>query len=178
MSKALKTHESQCSPQELLDKLTSWKISYSLYEHEALFTVEDTKRANLDIPGTHCRNLYLRDNKKKNYLVVLRDETPLDMKKLSDVIGSGRLSFGSADRLWEFLGVRPGSVCPFATINDIDKQVQVILEQAMMESELIDFHPLDNTMTVAITPEGLRSFFRQIGRDDVREVDLSSAQPT
>ena len=178
MSKALKTNESPCSPQDLLDKLSNWKIAYTLYKHEALFTVEDTKRANLDIPGTHCRNLYPRDNKKKNYLVVLRDETPLDMKKLSNVIGSGRLSFGSADRLWEFLGVRPGSVCPFASINDTDHQVQIILEQAMMECDLIDFHPLDNTMTVAITPEGLRTFFRNIGRDDVREVDLTDAHPT
>ncbi len=178
MSKPQKSLESPCKPQELLDSLQNWGIQYTLYEHEAMFTVEDTKKANLDIPGTHCRNLYLRDKKKNNYLIVLRDETPIDMKKLSDVIDSGRLSFGSAEKLWQYLGVRPGSVCPFTAINDKNHEVHIILEKAMMECDIIDCHPLDNTMTITLTPDDLRVFFKEIGRDDVREVDLAPAEPT
>lgn len=166
-----------CKPQRLLGLFRQWGISFDLYEHEPLFTVEDTHKANLNIPGHHCRNLYLRDKKKNNYLVVLRDNTEVDMKNLADVIGSGRLSFGSASRLWDFLGVRPGSVCPFAAINDKNHEVKIILEKGMMECDVVDYHPLINTMTVALKPDGLRKFFTKIGRNDIRVIDLTPARP-
>mgnify|MGYP001056328562 CR=1 FL=1 len=93
-------------------------IEFSYCEHPAVFTVAESEAVDKQIPGTHCRNLFLRDQKKNNFLLVLQNATEVDIKKLPDVIGSARLSFGSADRLWEYLGVRPGSVCPYAIIND------------------------------------------------------------
>ena len=169
--------ENPVTPDKLMEKLDLWGLKYKLHRHKPLFSVADTHAANLDIPGAHCRNLFLRDNKKNNFLVVLQDKTALDLKKLPELIDSKRLSFGSPDRLWEFLKVKPGSVTPFAAINDSGHNVRIFLEKDMMEKELINFHPLDNAMTLTITPETLRRFFEKINRDDATEVDLDAARP-
>jgi Ala-tRNA(Pro) deacylase len=150
-------------PQELLEILQKLDIEYKFYEHEAVFTVEESSKIKEDMPGTHCRNLYLRDKKKKNFLVVAANETEVDMKTLSDKIECGRLSFGSADRLWQFLGIRPGSVCPFTVINDPEHKVQVVLDGYMMKQERVHYHPLDNTMTIGISPDDLLKFFEHTG---------------
>ncbi len=150
-------------PKELLDLLQQLDIEYKFYEHEAVFTVEESSKIKEDMPGTHCRNLYLRDKKKKNFLVVAANETEVDMKTLSDKIECGRLSFGSADRLWQFLGIRPGSVCPFTVINDPEHKVQVVLDGYMMKQERVHYHPLDNTMTIGLAPADLLKFFEHTG---------------
>lgn len=85
------------------------------------------------------------------------------MKALQDKLGCARLSFGSPDRLWEFLGIRPGSVCPFTVINDPDHHVQVALDAAMMAAPRVNYHPLDNTMTIGISPADLLKFFTHTG---------------
>lgn len=164
------------SPESLMAKLESLSISYKLHHHQAVYTVEESEKLDRDIPGTHCRNLFLRDKKKKNYLVVLQNATEVDMKKLPPVIGSDRLSFGSADRLWEFLGVRPGSVCPFAVVNDNEKQVKVLLDRSMMETDIVNYHPLLNTMTVSLKPADLIKFIEDCGHE-AHIVDLSPARP-
>ena len=150
-------------PEELLELLQQLDIEYKYYEHEAVFTVEESSKIKEEMPGTHCRNLYLRDKKKKNFLVVAANETEVDLKTLQDKIECGRLSFGSADRLWQFLGIRPGSVCPFTVINDTDHEVQVVLDAYMMKQECVHYHPLDNTMTIGLSPDDLLKFFDHTG---------------
>lgn len=153
------------SPEDLFKTLEILDISYKLHHHEAVFTVEESEKVDADIPGTHCRNLYLRDKKKKNFLVVAANETEVDLKKLSEKIQCGRFSFGSADRLFQYLGIRPGSVCPFTVINDTDHQVQVVLDAYMMNQDIVNYHPLDNTMTVSITPADLLKFLQHTGHE-------------
>jgi len=164
------------SPDSLMAKLDDLGINYELHHHEAVYTVEESNKVDANISGTHCRNLFLRDKKKKNFLVVLQNATDVDMKKLPAVIGSDRLSFGSADRLWEFLGVRPGSVCPFAIMNDKDHKVKILLDKSMMETEIVNYHPLLNTMTVSLKPADLLKFIETTGHE-AHIVDLSSAKP-
>ena len=164
------------TPDDLMARLEALDIAYTLYHHEAVYTVEESQRLNKDIPGVHCRNLFLRDKKKRNFLLVLKSATDIDLKKLPLLLGSGRLSFGSADRLWQYLGVRPGSVCPFAIVNDTDRQVKILLDQSMMEADLVSYHPLLNTMTVLLTPDGLMKFIEDCGHE-VHIVDLSAAKP-
>jgi Ala-tRNA(Pro) deacylase len=168
--------EMPTSPESLLEQLKALNIEFTLYHHEAVYTVEESNKVDVDIKGTHCRNLFLRDKKKKNYLVVLQNATEVDMKKLHPVIDSGRLSFGSADRLWEYLGVRPGSVCPFSIVNDIEKQVKILLDKSMMETKIVNYHPLLNTMTVGLKPDDLIKFIESTGHE-VHIVDLSDAKP-
>ena len=154
-------------PQDLLDLLQSIDIEYELHEHEAVFTVEESSKINAEIPGTHCRNLYLRDKKKKNFLVVAANETDVDLKTLQDKLESGRFSFGSADRLWQYLGIRPGSVCPFTVINDKDHAVQIVLDGFMMKQERVNYHPLDNRMTIGISPDDLLKFLKHTGHEPI-----------
>lgn len=151
------------NPKALFGVLDNLGISYKKYDHEPIFTVEEGLHLKGEIPGVHCRNLYLRDKKKRNFLVVAANETEIDIKALPEKLDCGRLSFGSAERLWQHLGIRPGSVCPFTAINDPDHEVQVVLDQYMMDCELVNYHPLDNAMTIGLSPADLLKFFDHTG---------------
>ena len=164
------------SPDQLLQYLDSLDIRYRLYEHEAVFTVAESLGIERAMDGVHCRNLFLCDKKKKMFLVVAANETAIDLKKLPAVIGSDRLSFGSAERLWTYLGVRPGSVCPYAVINDRDRAVTVILDAAMMRGAIVNYHPLVNTKTIGVKPDDLVKFIRSCGHEP-QITDLSPAAP-
>lgn len=179
MTEAAKTQEEAplpTSPQTLMDRLTSLGIEFSLHHHRAVFTVAEADAVDRDIEGTHCRNLFLRDDKKKNFLVVLQNATVVDLKKLPAILNSKKLSFGSADRLWQYLGVRPGSVCPYAIVNDTDHQVEIFLDQSMMETKRVNYHPLLNTMTIGCAPADLVKFIESTGHTP-HIVDLAPAAP-
>ncbi len=156
-------HSLPTTPQDLFEILQSLGIKYDLHHHAPTFTVEESDKLKGEIAGVHCRNLFLRDKKKQNFLVVAANETEVDMKSLQEKLDCGRLSFGSSERLWEFLGIRPGSVCPFTLINDKDHHVQLVLDAAMMRGEFVNYHPLDNAMTVTLTPQDLLKFFAHTG---------------
>lgn len=161
------THDTDIEPPTSSDALLSYLddlgIAYDLHHHRPVFTVEESGDLDAKIPGCHCRNLFLRDKKKKMFLVVLANETKVDLKSLQDILECGRLSFGSESRLWENLGVRPGSVCPFAMINDIDKNVTVILDRYMMEQDIVCYHPMENDKTIALAPADLLKFLDSCG---------------
>ena len=164
------------SPEELLKILENLRIGFEIHHHEPIFTVAEGEHLKAAIPGTHCRNLFVRDKKEQMFLIVAANETLIDMKKLSDVLQCGRLSFGSPDRLWKHLGIRPGSVCPFCIVNDKDKQVRIMLDQQMMQAARINVHPLDNAMTVGLSPADLIRFIEHVGHKP-EIVDLSAAAP-
>jgi len=164
------------TPAELFARLNERGIPTTTTEHAAAFTVEELAAQIGHMPGVHVKNLFLCDAKKKMWLVVAPFERRIDLKKLAPVIGAARLSFGSADRLLRVLGVTPGSVTPFAVINDPGREVQVILDKAMMSAEVINAHPLINTMTTAIAPADLTRFLEDRGHQ-ARLVDLAAAAP-
>ena len=115
-------------PERLMAKLTSLDISFTIHTHPPLRTVEDAKAFRGDLQGAHIKNLYLRDRKKRNFLLVVEEDKAIDLKALPGLVGSDRLSFGSAERLFEMLGVRPGAVSPFTLINDPDHKVQLLID--------------------------------------------------
>jgi Ala-tRNA(Pro) deacylase len=162
------------TPAQLFTLLDDLGIGYTRYDHDPIFTVEEGLHLKKDIPGTHCRNLYLRDKKKRNFLLTVTNDTQVDLKTLPDKLGCGRLSFGSRDRLWENLGIRPGAVTPFCAVNDTDHAVKIILDSVMMEANLVCVHPLDNAMTVSLTPDDLLKFFTHTGHEPL-VVDFSSS---
>lgn len=178
MNKAMTQNETPLptTPEHLFERLTRLGIEYGLHHHKAVYTVAESSALDRDIPGTPCRNLFLRDKKKRNYLLTLRNETAVDLQKLAPAIGSQRLSFGSAERLWQYLGVRPGSVCPFAIVNDPDRNVRLLLDKSMMEADLVAYHPLLNTMTLTLKPYDLLRFAEDCGHEP-EIVDLSPAAP-
>lgn len=153
------------APDDLFKLLQGLGIPYSLHHHPPIFTVAEGEHLKSAIPGVHCRNLFLRDKKENHFLVVAANDTSVDLKMLEETLGCARLSFGSAERLWKVLGIRPGSVCPFTLINDTDRIVHVVLDKAMMEAEIVNYHPLDNAMTIGLSPDDLLRFIAHTGHD-------------
>lgn len=163
-------------PKKLLQLMDDLSLKYKVFDHEPIFTVEEGLHLKENIPGTHCRNLFLRDKKKKMFLVVAANETEIDLKKLPELIDSGRLSFGSGDRLWENLGIRQGSVNPFCIVNDTDNNVRIILDAHMMAQPLVNYHPMDNAQTIGLSPDDLITFIKSTGHAP-EIIDLSAAAP-
>lgn len=148
---------------ELLQRLDDLGIAYTTHHHPAIPTVKDGAKHWASIPGVHCKNLFLRDAKKRYWLVTAPIDREIQLKNLPIKIGSSRLSFAQPPRLMEKLGVEPGSVTPFALINDRNLSVSVILDDWMMRQPLINFHPLVNTATVGIEPKDLLRFIHACG---------------
>ena len=153
------------TPDDLLAIFDELNIEYELYHHPRVFTVAESQAVDQDIPGEHCRNLFLRDKKKRMFLVVLSNNTEVNLNELQEKLDCARLSFGSPDRLMEYLGIYPGAVCPFAAINDKGHAVSIVLDAHMMAQPRINFHPLDNAMTVGISPDDLLKFYTHTGHE-------------
>ena len=166
----------QLAPEDLFARLTAVGIATTTVHHPAAHTVEELAKEIAHLPGIFVKNLFFADAKKKMWLVVAPSDRRIDLKKLAGVIGAARLSFGSSDRLMRVLGVTSGSVTPFAVINDPTAQVQIVLDAAMMDAEVINAHPLINTMSTSIKPADLRRFIEACGHRP-RIVDLSAATP-
>jgi Ala-tRNA(Pro) deacylase len=162
---------SPATPEELFARLAALGIATTTVSHPAAFTVEDGERHVGHLPGVHIKNLFLCDARKAMWLVVVPWNRRLDLKRLAERIGAARISFGSPDRLLRVLGVTPGSVTPFAAINDLDRQVQIVLDAEMMGAEHINVHPLVNTMTTTIAARDLLAFLAACGHAP-RIVDL------
>jgi Ala-tRNA(Pro) deacylase len=150
------------NPDMLYARFRALDLAFTVHEHPPVFTVEEAQVHRGVMPGAHCKNLFLKDKKGVLWLVVCLEDRRIDMKALSGLLGSARLSFGRPELLAERLGVEPGSVTPFAVINDVAEEageaVRVLLDAEMMQAELVNYHPLINTATVAMTPGDLLRF--------------------
>lgn len=133
------------------------------HEHPAVFRVGEGEEIKAGIEGAHTKNLFLKDAKGQLWLISAEDRSVIDLKRLPPVIGSARLSFGNAALMAETLGVTPGSVTAFAMINDVAGRVRFVLDRALAEAPVVNFHPLANTATTSVDQAGLRRFFRAIG---------------
>ena len=143
----------------LLALLDARGYVFEVQEHEAVATVDEARRKGHDLPGAHTKNLFVKDKKGGTFLVSVPAEARVDLKRLHEAIGArGRLSFASAERLLELLGVRPGSVTLFGAINDEGGAVRVVLDEAIADAETICAHPLENTATVAIAQRDMLDF--------------------
>lgn len=150
---------------DLFARLEALGIETETREHAPVFTVEEARALRGEIPGGHCKNLFLKDDKGNIWLIVCLEETQVDLKAAPARIGSRRLSFGNPVLLKEVLGVEPGSVTPFGLINDTERRVNVVLEAAMMAHEVVNYHPLENTATTTIRPADLLRFIRACGHE-------------
>lgn len=147
----------------LLDRLG---IRTTTHEHEAVFTVAESRHVKESIPGGHTKNLFLKDRKGRLFLVVALGHAVIDLKAIHPLIGaSGRVSFGSGELLEEVWGVKPGSVTPFGAIADPDRRVTVVLDAAMMEHAILNYHPLENTATTSISRDDLVLFLKATGHE-------------
>jgi Ala-tRNA(Pro) deacylase len=155
------------TPESLLAHLTALGIPHRTYDHPAVFTVEEAKALRGKLPGGHCKSLFLKDKKGALWLAVMLEERRIDLRKLADALGAARFSFGSSELLLEVLGVTPGSVTPFALINDRAGRVRLLLDAEMLSQDPLNYHPLVNTRTTAIAPQDLLTFVRSTGHEPV-----------
>jgi Ala-tRNA(Pro) deacylase len=151
------------SPTDLFACLDRLGIAHATVTHPAVFTVEEARTLRGKIPGGHTKNLFLKDKRGALFLVVAPEDAVVELKTLHQKLGAGRFSFGSADLLREVLGVEPGSVTPFGTINDEAGRVQVVLDAGMMRHARLNYHPLVNTMTTTIARDDLVRFLEATG---------------
>ena len=152
----------------LLQKFRELGIAFEVFEHEAVKTVAESKKVEKLFlssanGGGHIKNLFLRDAKKKNILLVASQDTTIDLKMIANLINCKRLSFGSSDRLFDELGVRPGAVTPFSMITGVKNSVELFMQSKLRECKLLYAHPLVNDRTVSISIENLTKFMKEIG---------------
>ena len=150
------------TPDQLFTRLDALGIAHRTVTHPPVFTVEEAKALRGTLLGAHIMNLFLRNKKEEMWLVVALEDRQVDLKRLGEVLGSGRLSFGSPERLGRHLGVEPGSVTPLSLINDEAHVVRLALDRAI-EGGVVNVHPLVNTMTTAMATADLLRFFAATG---------------
>ena len=147
------------SPESLYKLLKNLKIEFKIFEHPPLFTVDEAKKHRKNMHGFHIKNLFLRDKKKKNYLVIAHEDSLIDLNLLTERIKSSRLSFGSKERLFEELGVFPGAVTPLSVVNNTKKDINIFLDVKMLGQSTIFCHPLVNDKTISLSYNSLLTFF-------------------
>ena len=160
------------------DRLLAWMaehdIAQTTHDHPAVFRVEEGLELKAALPGAHTKNLFLKNKKKgRLWLISARQDTVIDLKRAPALIGSDRLSFGNETLMWETLGVRPGSVTALALINDTDRRVSFVLDQALWDADIVNFHPLTNTATTALDQAAFRKALALMEREPV-VVDFSA----
>ena len=147
---------------DLIAFLEAHAIAHRTVDHPAVFRVDEGHDIKAAMPGAHTKNLFLKDAKDQLWLISALGETAIDLKRLHPVIGSARLSFGNPALMAETLGVTPGSVTAFGLINDVHHRVKFVLDRALAEAGLVNFHPLTNTATTAVSQAGFRRFLELV----------------
>ena len=150
-------------PDDILDALAEAGIEPSWRFHPAAPTVAHAMEHWKDIPGAHAKNLFFKDAGGQLWLLTALAERRLDLKALPKIMGSKRLSFGSAPLLVEVLGVTPGSVTPLAAMRDRERRVTVALDADLLRADTINVHPLVNTATIGMRPDELSAFLTRCG---------------
>ena len=142
----------------LIDLLQNTKYNIEVHKHDALFTVKDSKELRGKIKGAHSKNLFLKNKKNEFFLLSCEEGDRIDLKKISKSLNLGNISFAKEEYLKQYLKIKPGSVSPFALLNDEDEKVNFYLEKTLYESRHINFHPLLNTLTVTIETDKFIEF--------------------
>jgi Ala-tRNA(Pro) deacylase len=158
--------------QAVIDRLAALDIAYQRFEHPPVATVQEAEQHWAGIDATHCKNLFLRNQKgTRHYLVVVPHSKRADLRAVAGQIGDGKLSFGSPERLRAHLGLEPGSVSPFGLINDPDGRVQLFLDRDLLRADRVSFHPNVNTVTLVIAFSDFQRFLADTGHQP-RVIDV------
>ena len=161
------------------ERLLAWMadngIDQTTHDHPAVFRVEEGLELKAAMPGAHTKNLFLKDKKGRLWLISARQDTVVDLKRAPKTIGTDKLSFGNEALLYETLGVRGGSVTALGLINDPGQRVTFVLDKALRDADIVNFHPLTNTATTALGQAAFRGFLSLIGRQPI-VVDFSALE--
>lgn len=158
--------------QTIYDVFDQLGIAYEKHVHPAVFTVAEAEAYDSRFEGGKSKNLFLRNKKgDKHFLLVAESTRKVDLKKVSEFLGESKLSFASPERLMTYLGVTPGSVSPFALINNADHTVRVLIDSELMKHTKLGFHPNVNTATLVVSAYDFKKFLHSTG-NSVSFIDL------
>ncbi len=158
---------------ELFSRLRALEVAFETVSHAPVFTVEEAKAQRQRQDGIHVKNLFLRNKAGRMWLVTVPEDLAVDVKALAKTLGAGHLSFASVDRLRRVLGVEPGSVTPFAAINDREAAATVVLDASIAASRAVHCHPLTNDRTTTVSGPDLVRFLEATGHAPTL-IDLAS----
>lgn len=152
---------------EILNYVEELHIWHELTEHQAVFSMEEAINVELPYPDCDAKNLFLRDDKKRNYFIVtVCGPKKVDLKAFQHQHGTRRLSFASAEDLWHFLQVKPGSVSPLGLLNNEECNVKLFLDEDFLSREgIIGIHPNDNTATIWLKAKDLLHIIQEHGNE-------------
>lgn len=147
---------------ELLEQKGIW---HEITEHIAVFNMEEVAQITLPYPEAEAKNLFIRDDKKRNfYLITVKGDKRVDLKKFKQEHGTRSLQFASAEMLMEKMGLIPGAVTPMGLLNDSKCSIQWFLDKEFMETDgLIGVHPNDNAATVWMNAADLVELIKDHG---------------
>lgn len=156
------------TPDQLFATFDDLGIAHTTHQHRPVFTVDESRDLKAALPGGHTKNLFLKDKKGRLFLLSALGDAVIDLTAVSKLVGSGRFSFGNADLLMRHLGVTPGSVTVFAILNDTERNVTLLLDEGLFAHDPVNFHPLRNDATTAVSPADLLKFCRATGHEPIR----------
>ena len=150
---------------EIYEYLRNKNIWFEITEHKAVYNMEELSEVNLPYPEADAKNLFVRDDKKRNYyLITVKGDKRVDLKAFRRKYETRPLSFASGDDLMKIMGLIPGAVTPLGILNDAEHKVQFFLDEAFLSSPgLVGVHPNDNTATVWLKAEDLMSIVKEHG---------------
>ena len=143
---------------DLLLKLREKNIDFQVHEHKPLYTVEDSEKLRGKIDGSHTKNLFLKNKKNEFFLFTCNERAKIDLKQFSKSIDAKNLSFANENYLEKYLGIKPGSVSPYALLNDKKNNVSFYLDENLEKSEKINYHPLINDTTITMKTSDFINF--------------------
>lgn len=148
---------------EIYDFLKNREIDFEVTEHKAVFNMEELSEVDLPYPECDAKNLFVRDEKKKNYyLITVKGDKRVNLKEFRKAHGLKNLSFASAEDLLNILKLTPGSVTPLGLLNDEENKVHFYLDQEFNGGK-IGVHPNDNTATVWLNVSDLIKIIENSG---------------
>ena len=151
--------------QEILDYLKEKDVLHEVTEHKAVYNMEEVSQIDIPYPEAEAKNLFVRDDKKRNYyLITVKGDKKVNLKEFRKENNTRALSFASEDELKSRIGVIPGAVTPFGLLNDKELKVKSFIDKEFAKTgHLIAVHPNDNTATVYLKAEDLIDIIKEHG---------------
>lgn len=152
---------------EIYDLLAGRGVWHEITEHGAVYNMAELASVELPYPEADAKNLFVRDDKKRNYyLITVKGDKRVDLKEFAARYGTRKLSFASGDDLMAILGLIPGAVTPLGLLNDGERRVIFYLDSEFThEPGLIGVHPNDNTATVWMKTGDLLDIIKEHGNE-------------
>lgn len=171
--------EPHWSCERLYDWFAREGLRYERLDHPAVFTAEEAQRLVPPARGAHAKNLLVEDRREgRVFMVTVPFEVRVDLAALGAALGTKKLRFVSAERMWELLGVTPGSVSMLALVNDRRHEVSLVLDRSLWTADAVQCHPLVNTATLVVDQPVLARFLEAFGHAPVvMDVPLRTDMP-